>query len=240
MSQPLALREPELSPAARRVLAALLLSLGLHAAIIGLVRLAPSVITVGSPPVMQVNLPAHRIATEAELVKPVKGDMAVMTASASKDVVILASPPDLHIRNTALPHPADAAASLAAPVAQSVAASVPLPAQSGLPTVNVPLLVDNTYYTAKEVDVHPRALQPVVPVYPETAADQNIQGWVLLKIKLDEAGKVEEIKVGDATPPGVFEQAALDVFTKAQFAPAQKGGRAVKSLVEIKVWFKLN
>jgi len=120
-------------------------------------------------------------------------------------------------------------------------ASPPIPSsQANLPTVSVPLLVDNTYYTAKEVDVHPRALQTIQPAYPEAAAAQNIQGWVLLKLKLDESGKVEEVKVADASPPGVFDQTTLDAFAKAHFAPAQKAGRAVKALVEIKVWFNLN
>jgi protein TonB len=45
--------------------------------------------------------------------------------------------------------------------------------------------------------------------------------------------------VSDASPPAVFDQSALDAFRKARFAPAQKAGRAVKSLVVIKVRYEL-
>lgn len=237
MSDQAALHEPELSPAARRVLAALLFSLGLHAAIIGLVRLAPSVPQVSSlPNILQVELPKRPQPVVATPPKPVVGDVAVMTAitPSALPIKMLPPKPDAPIMS------AQPAVSAPEPVSPIAAQSLAPPAKSGLPTVNVPLLVDNTYYTAKEVDVHPRALRPITPVYPAAAADSNIQGWVLLKIKLSDTGKVEQVTVGDSSPPDVFDQAALDAFTKAGFAPAQKAGRAVKSLVEIKVWFNLN
>lgn len=238
MSDQAALHEPELSPAARRVLAALLFSLGLHAAIIGLVRLAPPMPPVPNlPNVLQVELPQRPQPVAATPPRPAVDDVPVMTAITPSALPIKMSPPkpDAHARimqaQPVVPAPE--------PPPVSVQPLTP-PAKSGLPTVNVPLLVDNTYYTAKEVDVHPHALRPIVPVYPQSAADGNIQGWVLLKIRLSETGRVEEVTVGDANPPGVFDQAAVEAFTKAGFAPAQKAGRAVKSLVEIKVWFNLN
>jgi periplasmic protein TonB len=243
MSHPVELSEPELSPAARRVLAALLFSIGLHAAIIGLLRLAPAPAKPNVPGVLQVQLP--------QAVKPVQPSPAQAMAS---DVAAISPPP---VSRQPIPPPSLAAvapgpvtplpATPSAPVVPEPqpaitthAGSVTSPVKADLPTVNVPLLVDNTYYTAKEVDVHPRALRAIVPVYPQAAADKNIEGWVLLKIRLDDTGKVEEVKVGDASPPGVFDQAAVDAFTKAGFMPAQKSGRPVKSLVEIKVWFNLD
>ncbi|ARU30586.1 hypothetical protein CAP31_02085 [Sulfuriferula sp. AH1] len=238
MSNPAALHESELSPAARRVLAALLFSLGLHAAVIGLVRLAPSMPPVPNlPNVLQVELPQRPQPVVATPPKLAVGDVAVMTAitQSTLPVRMLPPKPDAHARVMQVqpvvpaPEPSPISAQPLTP-----------PANSGLPTVNVPLLADNTYYTAKEVDVHPHALHPIMPVYPQSAADRNIQGWVLLKIKLSDTGKVEQVTVGDASPPGVFDQAAVNAFIRAGFAPAQKSGRAVKSLVEIKVWFNLN
>ena len=105
--------------------------------------------------------------------------------------------------------------------------------------MNVPLLVDPTFYTAKEVDVHPRALIQIDPVYPLDATRRGIAGSVTLTLKLDETGAVQDVQVSDASPPGVFDQSALDAFHKARFAPAQKAGRAVKSLVVIKVRYEL-
>ena len=237
MPHPVELRESALSPAARRVLAALLFSLGLHAAIIGLVRLAsPMPVVPNLPSILQVELPQRPQPVVPTPPKPVVGDTAVMTAitPSALPIKMLPARPDAPVM------PAQPAVSAPEPVSPIAAQPLTPPAKSGLPTVNVPLLVDNTYYTAKEVDVHPRTLRPITPVYPTAAADSNIQGWVLLKIKLSDTGKVEEVTVGDASPPGVFDQAAVEAFTKAGFAPAQKAGRAVKALVEIKVWFKLN
>ncbi|MHB1676088.1 MAG: energy transducer TonB [Sulfuriferula sp.] len=105
--------------------------------------------------------------------------------------------------------------------------------------MDVPLLVDNTYYPAKELDVLPQPLSPIVPLYPAQAAQASLQGWVVLRMKLDDMGRVRLIEVGAANPPGVFDQSAIDAFSHAKFAPAQKGGRAVNSLVEIKVRFEM-
>jgi len=111
---------------------------------------------------------------------------------------------------------------------------------SALPAVNVPLLVDPTYYTAKQLDVQPRALAAINPVYPPDAVARGTAGWVVLKLKLDEGGSVQDVEVSDASPPGIFDQSALDAFRNAHFAPAQKDGRAVKSLVQIKVRYELD
>ena len=61
-----------------------------------------------------------------------------------------------------------------------------------------------------------------------------------VSFRIDETGKVEDVKVVDAAPAGVFDESAMDAFKQGKFAPAQKSGRAVKSLMEIKVWFKLD
>ncbi|BBP01968.1 energy transducer TonB [Sulfuriferula nivalis] len=228
------LQEPELSPAARRVLGALLLSLGLHAAIIGLVRIAPAKVSVGTPAVMQVQF--SRMA-------PVEKSDAKVSTNALSQPVMQATAPSLTSVPVALPSPPHIAATpVAEPDKQTVthAAVIAPPNPEKLPQIDLPVNVDTTYYTAKEVDVHPRALATIQPVYPMAAAANNQQGWVVLHIKLDETGRVEEVKVADATPAGVFDEAALEAFRQGKFSPAQKSGRAVKSLMEIKVWFKLD
>lgn len=232
--------ELELSASARRVLAALLFSLGLHAALIGLLHLAPPPAAPGASRVLQVQLAQRQSPPPVAVHKADISGLAVMTAAATSPLSLKMVPSMTaeSAPKTAVPLPAVTTEPQA--IASSNIHTALPPVKSSLPLVAVPLLVDNTYYTAKEVDVHPRALQSVVPGYPEAAANSNIQGWVLLRIKLDDTGKVEDIKVGDASPRGVFDQVTLDAFAKVHFAPAQKDGRAVKSLVEIKVWFNLN
>jgi protein TonB len=237
MPRPPDLQEPQLSPAAQRVVAALSISLAIHLALIGLLRVTPAATPVyTTPPVLQARL---------ELPAPQSVPVPALTP-------LLRPPPDPV--EPALPSPAPVPAPAALPnmapqAAPVLPASPALPATTEsvsaapspgtLPTVNVPLLVDLTFYTAKEVDVHPRALIQIDPVYPLDATRRGIAGSVTLTLKLDETGAVQDVQVSDASPPGVFDQSALDAFHKARFAPAQKAGRAVKSLVVIKVRYEL-
>ncbi len=196
-------REPELSRAQRRIVAALLLSIGAHAAVVGLLRLraiAPSAV---ESEVLQIRLTA----------KPA----AARTASVTPTPTAPAPAPD-------------------EPPQQST--PVP-PDKSGRLAVDVPLLVDETYYPTRELDVLPRPLSPVHPLYPVFPPQHEVQGWVLLRLKIDDTGLVRSAEVSAADPPGVFDQSALAAFGQARFAPAQKDGRAVNSLVQIKVSFRI-
>jgi protein TonB len=103
----------------------------------------------------------------------------------------------------------------------------------------VPMMLDTTWYTAREVDVQPRALQPIKPIYPREARQTGIQGSVVLEIHLDELGEVQELKVIEADPPGVFDDSALTAFAHARFTPARKNGRPVRVVVKIRVTYEL-
>ncbi|MES1999700.1 MAG: TonB family protein [Pseudomonadota bacterium] len=239
MPRPPDLQEPQLSPAAQRVVAALSISVAIHLALIGLLRVTPAATPVyTTPPVLQARL-------EAPVLQPVPLPVTSLTPllKQTPDTVEPALPsPAPEPASAALPNPAPQAAlvspaSPALPATTESASAAPSP--GALPTVNVPLLVDPTFYTAKEVDVHPRALIQIDPVYPLDATRRGIAGSVTLILKLDETGAVQDVQVSDASPPGVFDQSALDAFHKARFAPAQKAGRAVKSLVVIKVRYEL-
>ena len=109
-----------------------------------------------------------------------------------------------------------------------------------LPALEVPLLEDPTWYPAKQVDVHPTALRPIKPAYPDEGSEKGVEGIVVLLLLIDEAGVVKEASVMEANPEGVFEESALSAFRNARFVPAQKNGRAVKSRVLIRVTYELN
>ena len=109
-----------------------------------------------------------------------------------------------------------------------------------LPALEIPLLEDPTWYPAKQVDVHPTALYPIKPGYPEKGVELGVDGKVVLLLLIDETGLVKEVSVMEAEPEGVFEESALVAFRNARFAPAQKNGRAVKSRVLIRVSYELN
>lgn len=114
------------------------------------------------------------------------------------------------------------------------------PAPTILPTLEIPLLEDPTWYPARQVDVHPAALDPVEPEYPAEGVARGVEGNVVLLLLIDEAGVVKEATVAEANPEGIFEESALAAFREVRFAPAQKNGRAVKSRVLIRVSYELN
>lgn len=108
---------------------------------------------------------------------------------------------------------------------------------SGLP--DIPVMLDTRWYTAREVDATPRPVQPIQPQYPEQARIQGIQGYVVLQLRIDQFGVVQDIEVQESNPPGVFDQSSLEAFRQARFHPAQRDGYAVRALVKIRVTFEL-
>ena len=106
---------------------------------------------------------------------------------------------------------------------------------SRLPSADVPVLVDPTWYEAKDLDLYPRLLAPVQPAYPSSAQDPS--GDVTLLLQIDEFGAVQQVSLTMADPIGYFEDAALRAFQLARFAPAQREGRPVRSRIVIKVRF---
>jgi TonB family protein len=116
--------------------------------------------------------------------------------------------------------------------------TVPTGPASGLP--EIPVMLDTQWYTARQVDRRPELMTPALPSYPEEARRQGIQGSVVIEVHIDEYGRVHEIAVLEANPPGVFEAAVLDVYGKAQFSPALLHGRPVRYIGKYRVSFELD
>jgi len=134
--------------------------------------------------------------------------------------------------------PETAADSAKAAAKPSAVASVP-PAASKLPLPSVPVMLDTTWYGARQLDAQPRLVRPVQPPYPLQARRRGVEGAVKLMLKIDEYGVVQEVQVEEGEPPGVFDAAALEAFRAARFVPAQKNQRPVRALVYVRVVFKL-
>jgi len=120
----------------------------------------------------------------------------------------------------------------AAPPEQKPEATPPSSPNAG---IELPLIRDPTYYTAKQLDAYPQPLTPIRLHYPETAAAERIDGHLRILLLIDEFGVVNEASVVEAEPPGYFEEAARSVFVPARFSPGMKQGRAVKSRVVVQV-----
>jgi protein TonB len=220
------LDEPAIPPRLQRPLAAAWISLGLHAAVIALVQVAPPGAADRAESVIEARLvPTHAAPPAADTppVAPEDAPQAVPQLAPSTTVEALpvaeplAPPPAQPAPPAAPSQPADPAPAAAAPAAAITSS------------------VDLTYYDARAVDVHPRALREIVPDYPEDADRRQLSGKVRLQLKLEADGRVSDIEIVHADPPEVFDESALRAFRHARFAPAQRNGRPVRARVLIEV-----
>jgi TonB family protein len=78
------------------------------------------------------------------------------------------------------------------------------------------------------------------PDYPQSAVAQHISGSVTLEYSVDIHGEPRDIHVIEATPPGVFDQAAINAVKRWRYAPMMVNGVAVDvAAVKARVRFEL-
>lgn len=77
------------------------------------------------------------------------------------------------------------------------------------------------------------------PDYPEKALAQRIAGSVTLGYTVDANGEPRDIHVIEATPPGVFDQAAINAMKHWRYAPLLVNGVAVEVPVKARMRFEL-
>jgi protein TonB len=116
-----------------------------------------------------------------------------------------------------------------------------LPAQA-VPNVlpSVPVMLDTTWYSARQLDIQPKAQHSIDPDYPEAARLDGTEGAVTLLLRINELGEVKAVTVESGNPPGVFEASAKAAFETARFIPARLAGRPVRAEIRIRVTYRLN
>lgn len=105
--------------------------------------------------------------------------------------------------------------------------------ESAVPTGNAP-----RYYLAHELDVRPQIRTRVNPEYPRPASEQGITANLVIRIYIDETGRVEKVAVPGNGTSSLFADAVSAAFMKAGYTPGIKDGKPVKSLVLIEVNFE--
>ena len=100
-----------------------------------------------------------------------------------------------------------------------------------------PGLADATYYGVRQLDVYPTPTAPIEIAYPASAREAGSSGRVNLLLLISETGRVDDITVIDAEPPGVFDAAARRVFENVQFTPGERAGRRVRARLVVEVNF---
>jgi protein TonB len=126
---------------------------------------------------------------------------------------------------------------------------VPAPSEPAGPAPSAPAIpapplanpspIDTNWYLARQVDRHPKAIGSILPKYPEEARQRGQEGSLKLMVKIDDLGRVQDVEVVEASPPGVFDSAAVEAFRNARFQPAMKDGRPVRYQAYMRVEFRL-
>ena len=233
---------------ARRLTAAALAVVGLHVALLTLrPGAAPGDFVAPSPaPVMAVRMLATPPAPSA-LANVLPAAPTLASLAPSPQVV---APPHLsgvdrasserpRAQPLAVPAgPTAAAEPGQAPAKDDPAASAtPVNAAGGAaaPLADAPLAAAPDYAFGARLDPGPRPLSDIEPDYPDMTRLR--EGVVVLRLLISEKGAVDNVAVVRAEPRGIFEQAAIDAFSKARFSPGLAAGTPVKSQITVEVQF---
>ncbi len=87
--------------------------------------------------------------------------------------------------------------------------------------------------------VPPRPLAEILPKYPISARRSGFEGVVKVSVLVDENGAVTSVEVFSSSGHASLDQAVLDAYRRARFAPALQDGKPVAGRVVIPVRFRL-
>jgi len=115
----------------------------------------------------------------------------------------------------------------------SIAASAPslqgLTAQTAAPVApTAPAATPAAAPSAPSNDSEVIPLNQVLPVYPDSARRRGIEGYVKLAFTITADGKVENVRVIEASPENVFNREARRAAVRWRFAPRREGGQLVE------------
>ena len=91
---------------------------------------------------------------------------------------------------------------------------------------------------AAKFDVAPRPLKTKPPVYPSKLRDEGVSGAVIVKIVIDENGKVMAAEAVKSSHEE-FREPALAAVRDWTFVPAQVAGKAVRARVSVPLQFSV-
>ena len=232
---------PDLKPEVKRAMLALWLSLAVHAAVIGLIRVTPRTM-VAMDQVLEARLESQapvppRVMEEPLLLSSTDNPETLITVPDLQPVVLQTLP---QVKPDAKPEPVPEPVAIN-PVTEQVRPNNPEPAkdQPG-PAINIPLTVDTQYYAAKELDVQPRPVRKIEPAYPPEYESQGASGYAILEMRVESDGEISDLKVIEISPSSLdaFGREALEAFRHARFIPAKRKGQQVRALFRVKVVFE--
>ena len=89
------------------------------------------------------------------------------------------------------------------------------------------------------LDAPPRPKRNIRPDYPKGARQRGEQGDVVLEIRVNAEGTVDDVKVAVSSGFAELDEAAVKAARGAKFSPARSGRDPVASTARLKLQFKL-
>ena len=179
-------------------------------------------------------------------------------AGATARSIPLAPPPEPQPEATELPTD-PALLSTAAADADAVPPPTPVaPALAGLAPSNAPgslslgpigSLPSVSSLPTMDLDEVPKDEGPTTPAratsrpaaqYPALAQRRGLEGYVTLRLRIDERGRVVDSVVVASEPKGIFDAAAKRAVRRYRFSPARAGTKPVASTLQQTIRFELD
>ena len=89
------------------------------------------------------------------------------------------------------------------------------------------------------LDAPPRPKRNIRPDYPKGARQRGEQGDVILEIRVNVEGTVDDVKIAESSGFVELDEAAVKAARAAKFSPARSGHDPVASMARLKLQFKL-
>jgi protein TonB len=90
---------------------------------------------------------------------------------------------------------------------------------------------------AAPVTGEPKLIRKVQPDFPPKALDKNLSGSVTVQFVVDVNGVPRDVRVIEATPPGIFDHAAIEAVKRWRYQPTLANGKPVEVPVQIPIRF---
>jgi TonB family protein len=100
---------------------------------------------------------------------------------------------------------------------------------AALLTINTALANAPVAETKSEAKINQASpVKRVPPTYPEKAAQENVEGFVVLSFDITETGATDNVKVVKSVPAGVFDKSAKVALKQWEYKPRIQGGKGVR------------
>jgi protein TonB len=90
---------------------------------------------------------------------------------------------------------------------------------------------------ASQAPVPLKRIKTVAPVFPDSAKNRGVSGWVEVAFTVNQNGGIENARVLNAEPKDVFDGAAIQAVEQWRFEPPTRDGKPTSQGTKIKLRF---